>query len=223
MTLSFTILGCGSSMGVPRPALGWGDCDPNKGGTVQVTAYGSTNHFCNVTNPPRNKITSPMMGENTDIFVQCRNGTTGGVVDSMFTMTYGTLSINAAQSGGYVYADNPSASQYFPNVKFSQQFVNTGDGNDCPHCFYDLVRVTRIGAGTYDVLFPDLRFNNNGSTNLTNVHVTTVSAGRSRCKVNDWSGTNSTTTVQVGCYLDAVKADARFIVNVMSLQYIMSN
>ena len=29
MTLKFTILGCGSSPGVPRPALGWGDCDPN--------------------------------------------------------------------------------------------------------------------------------------------------------------------------------------------------
>jgi phosphoribosyl 1,2-cyclic phosphate phosphodiesterase len=29
MKLSFTILGCASSAGVPRPALGWGDCDPN--------------------------------------------------------------------------------------------------------------------------------------------------------------------------------------------------
>lgn len=29
MTCKFTILGCGSSPGVPRPALGWGDCDPN--------------------------------------------------------------------------------------------------------------------------------------------------------------------------------------------------
>jgi phosphoribosyl 1,2-cyclic phosphate phosphodiesterase len=28
MTFRFTILGCGSSGGVPRPALGWGDCDP---------------------------------------------------------------------------------------------------------------------------------------------------------------------------------------------------
>jgi phosphoribosyl 1,2-cyclic phosphate phosphodiesterase len=28
MTMTFTILGCGSSMGVPRPALGWGACDP---------------------------------------------------------------------------------------------------------------------------------------------------------------------------------------------------
>src|SRR5215813_8517148 len=27
-TWRFTILGCGSSGGVPRPALGWGDCDP---------------------------------------------------------------------------------------------------------------------------------------------------------------------------------------------------
>jgi phosphoribosyl 1,2-cyclic phosphate phosphodiesterase len=29
MSLKFTILGCGSSGGVPRPALGWGDCDPS--------------------------------------------------------------------------------------------------------------------------------------------------------------------------------------------------
>src|ERR1700694_1576738 len=29
MTLRFTILGCGSSGGVPRPALGWGVCDPD--------------------------------------------------------------------------------------------------------------------------------------------------------------------------------------------------
>lgn len=30
MSLRFTILGCGSSMGVPRVSLGWGDCDPNE-------------------------------------------------------------------------------------------------------------------------------------------------------------------------------------------------
>jgi phosphoribosyl 1,2-cyclic phosphate phosphodiesterase len=29
MTVMFTIMGCGSSAGVPRPALGWGKCDPN--------------------------------------------------------------------------------------------------------------------------------------------------------------------------------------------------
>jgi phosphoribosyl 1,2-cyclic phosphate phosphodiesterase len=29
MSLKFTILGCGSSGGVPRPALGWGNCDPS--------------------------------------------------------------------------------------------------------------------------------------------------------------------------------------------------
>jgi phosphoribosyl 1,2-cyclic phosphate phosphodiesterase len=29
MTMGFTILGCGSSMGVPRVGLGWGACDPN--------------------------------------------------------------------------------------------------------------------------------------------------------------------------------------------------
>ena len=29
MTLAVTILGCGSSGGVPRPALGWGACNPD--------------------------------------------------------------------------------------------------------------------------------------------------------------------------------------------------
>jgi phosphoribosyl 1,2-cyclic phosphate phosphodiesterase len=29
VTLTFTILGCGSSGGVPRPGTGWGACDPN--------------------------------------------------------------------------------------------------------------------------------------------------------------------------------------------------
>ena len=29
MSVRFTILGCASSAGVPRPALGWGVCDPN--------------------------------------------------------------------------------------------------------------------------------------------------------------------------------------------------
>jgi phosphoribosyl 1,2-cyclic phosphate phosphodiesterase len=29
MSLTFTILGCSSSTGVPRVALGWGACDPN--------------------------------------------------------------------------------------------------------------------------------------------------------------------------------------------------
>src|SRR5580698_10190220 len=29
MTTTLTILGSGSSAGVPRPALGWGACDPN--------------------------------------------------------------------------------------------------------------------------------------------------------------------------------------------------
>ncbi len=29
MTLTLTILGCGSSGGVPRPVAGWGACDPH--------------------------------------------------------------------------------------------------------------------------------------------------------------------------------------------------
>ena len=43
MTLKFTILGCGSSAGVPRPALGWGACDPKnpKIGAVALRFWSS--------------------------------------------------------------------------------------------------------------------------------------------------------------------------------------
>ncbi len=33
MTLKFTILGCGSSGGVPRVGQGWGACDPSERAT----------------------------------------------------------------------------------------------------------------------------------------------------------------------------------------------
>src|SRR6202044_1514840 len=52
MTLKFTILGCGSSGGVPRPALGWGECDPNN---------------------PKNR------RRRTSLLVERRNGAGGGV------------------------------------------------------------------------------------------------------------------------------------------------
>jgi phosphoribosyl 1,2-cyclic phosphate phosphodiesterase len=48
MTLTLTILGCGSSAGVPRPALGWGACDPknpkNRRRRCSLLAERTTDH-----------------------------------------------------------------------------------------------------------------------------------------------------------------------------------
>jgi phosphoribosyl 1,2-cyclic phosphate phosphodiesterase len=48
MTLTLTILGCGSSAGVPRPALGWGACDPanpkNRRRRCSIMAERATGH-----------------------------------------------------------------------------------------------------------------------------------------------------------------------------------
>jgi len=57
MTLTLTILGCGSSAGVPRPALGWGACDP--------------------TNPKNRRRRSSIMAERTS-----SAGTTRVVIDT---------------------------------------------------------------------------------------------------------------------------------------------
>ena len=57
MTLTLTILGCGSSAGVPRPALGWGACDPN--------------------NPKNRRRRCSLLAERT-----CEQGTTRIVIDT---------------------------------------------------------------------------------------------------------------------------------------------
>ena len=52
MSLAFTILGCGSSMGVPRVALGWGACDPHnpknrrRRCSLLVECAGAHGHTC---------------------------------------------------------------------------------------------------------------------------------------------------------------------------------
>ena len=35
MSLKFILLGCGSSMGVPRPDGSWGKCNPNESEELQ--------------------------------------------------------------------------------------------------------------------------------------------------------------------------------------------
>jgi phosphoribosyl 1,2-cyclic phosphate phosphodiesterase len=57
MTLTLTILGCGSSAGVPRPALGWGACDP--------------------TNPKNRRLRCSLLAEQT-----AKDGTTRIVIDT---------------------------------------------------------------------------------------------------------------------------------------------
>ena len=46
MSIKFTILGCGSSMGVPRPDGVWGNCNPNekKNYRTRCSALISTNN-----------------------------------------------------------------------------------------------------------------------------------------------------------------------------------
>jgi phosphoribosyl 1,2-cyclic phosphate phosphodiesterase len=57
MSLVLTILGCGSSAGVPRPALGWGACDPN--------------------NPKNRRLRCSLMAER-----KTENGTTRVIIDT---------------------------------------------------------------------------------------------------------------------------------------------
>ena len=71
MTLTLTVLGCGSSAGVPRPALGWGACDPNNPKNrrrrcsllVERTgAHGTTRTMSWATTPCTTPVTGWMMG-----------------------------------------------------------------------------------------------------------------------------------------------------------------
>ena len=77
-TLSFTILGCGSSGGVPRLGGNWGDCDPN--------------------NPKNNRRRCSMLVQRRD-----RHGTTRVLIDTAPDLRAQLLDANVGALDGVVY------------------------------------------------------------------------------------------------------------------------
>lgn len=146
------------------------------GGTVHVTAYGTSSHRC--------KVRSWGPGDTTTQRVNVRCATISGTpVDTMFTASYTNIkSVEAGRKLGYVLANNPTASSYTPIT--THQSNSTGALNT----------ITRSAIGTYTVRMPGL------GIAAGHVQVTAFGDTTDFCKVTGWGPSGSTQTIGVKCF-----------------------
>jgi hypothetical protein len=162
--------------------LGLGD---QIGGNVQVTAYGSSTDRCKIGYWSNS-------GSTLQAYVYCHN-IAGQPVNTPFTASYvRRTGIGYNQTGGYVWADQPTAASYTPSPYY--QYNAAGQRNT----------ITRSGVGQYLVNFP--------GTTVTggSVEVTAYGTGSEYCKIGYW-GSNM---VAVNCYASGgTPIDTRFTLN----------
>lgn len=153
------------------------------GGNVQVTAYGGGQERCKV----EHWVPS---GRDLHIKVRCHDAF-GVPVDALFSAFYHHSKALQPRQAGYVWADQPTAAWYTPNLLYQ---ANSKGGTNTVH---------RIGVGRYRVSFA-------GFTRVGgDVQVTAYGPTSEHCKVVFWG----VSTVDVACYrANGSPADSRFSV-----------
>jgi hypothetical protein len=144
------------------------------GGNVQVTAYGGSNERCKVESWGSS-------GTTMSATVRC-NTPNGALTNSLFTISYVGRAGVVGVEGGYVWANQPTTTDYTPNVFF--QWNSAGRGN----------RIHRNGTGSYTVSLTKL-----GPLSGT-VEVTAYGTGSQYCKVQNWGPGGEDQQVNVGCF-----------------------
>jgi hypothetical protein len=178
-TNTITQTGTGSYR-VDFPGLGL-----ERGGNVQVTAYGA--------GPERCKVESWWASNgNLSASVACFDAA-GERVNTRFTASYLKRGApNPSKPGGYLWADEASSSSYTASPMY--QWNSSGALNT----------VERFGIGTYWATFPGISVN--GGT----VEVTSYGHDNTHCKTLGW-GSNG---VYVGCFTPAgAPVDSQFTLN----------
>jgi hypothetical protein len=220
----YEVLLAGQNGGTAWPVPSPGTCWDDKAGTIEITAYGGDNTYCKAQQPPQNRLNNAQLPNDTKIYVACFDGRTGVSKDSLFSLAFSTISVEASQSGGYVYAYNAvRTTDYVPSAswqKYTRQFVNTGDGNACPHCFFsDHPTISHPSVGNYQVRFGIL----GGSGLYSHVNVVAVSGSAESCRVSDWQEDSVNLTVSVQCRrATGALTDGNFNVNVMTDEFLWS-
>jgi hypothetical protein len=95
------------------------------------------------------------------------------------------LSSTAFAGSAWVWANNPTAKSYTPNVKFA----HSQQGGK--------VWVTRTSPGKYEIKFAGWSVSTRVSSN---VQVSAYGVGSNHCKVASWSPSNDTLGVKINCF-----------------------
>jgi len=155
------------------------------GGTVEVTAYGSSSSYCKVTS----------WGGNT-AGVKCFDGATGEPIESNFDLLFNSKQPNGTPSSSYLWADQPTASSYHPSSNYALGLINV-DYSSNASVISTAPTITRRATGLYSVTFPDMAADR--SFPFT-VKVTGYGSDSDTCKAWDWSIIGSDANVEVTCW-----------------------
>jgi hypothetical protein len=151
----------------------------DRGGNVQVVAYGSGSERCKVSNWYSSATT-------LNVNVLCFTAA-GAPVDTLFVAFYAreTAAVPTAVYGAYLWAHDAASTDSTPEPEY--QWNSTGT----------LGRVHRDSAGAYTVTLPG-QYVTGGS-----VQVTSYGVGTQHCKVASWYVDGSDTRIAVRCFTPA--------------------
>ena len=190
------------------------------GGTVEVTAYGSSNSYCKVGS-----------WGGTSVTVVCFNGSTGLAAESQFDLIFSTQtpppldfrsnSPNNIWSFSYAWAYSPTAASYTLSGPYQIGKVSCcTDGSGYPFGATQAPgTITRYGVGSYNVKFPGLA---TISASPSNVKVTGYGSGSDTCKVTGWYTSGSDAFANVACFSGTgTPVDAYYTITYSSFAYII--
>lgn len=168
--------------------------EPNNGGTVIVTAYGTGSQQCKASD-------WFMSGSSLKTNVRCFNSA-GQAADSAYTMSFMRTRDDPQLSVfAYVWANNPTSTTYTPSSYYSYN-----NASSLP------TTIRRTGAGIYTVSLAQYHLG-------SNVQATAYGTTNSYCNVSSWISSRTGVDVQVRCYNDrGVPINSQFI-----LQYFSRN
>jgi hypothetical protein len=161
-----------------NPSTGWfvvsipGAVVSGDGGNVQVVAYGTGNERCTVASWGGS-------GSTVNINVHCHTPS-GADANTSFVMHY----VRRLGYDAYLWANQPSASQYTPAAEFNYNYSSSVSGQNNT--------VSRESAGNYTARLPYM-----GSSGGA-VQVTAYGATTNYCKVSAWYSITTPQTSQTG-------------------------
>lgn len=157
-----------------------------EGGTVSVSAYGTTPSFCNIAGWSK-------VDANMKVEVYCFDGR-GAAADSRFSLRFMKALSSATTDLQYIWANDPTASRYQPSTAYR---YNTSTNRN--------ISINRIALGSYEVTLPDT------VAVKSTIAVTAYTNKSITCQSHGWNASSNDTIISVRC-IDAENhpIDSRF-------------
>ncbi len=170
-------------------------------GTVQVTAYGSGNAYCKVTN---------WFG--TTAGVICFNGSTGQQVESQFDLLFEAQAPENTPTFTYLWTDQPGGNGYNPDQNYELGVL----GRECGNVTEPDATIDHPFTGYYQVIMPGVAMSNNFPI------VTGYGSGSETCEIAAVFADGSDAQVDVDCFDPSGNpVDAQFTLTYSSEQYLI--